>query len=229
MTEVTAPAAPAAPAELAAFPESTISGFAGKKGYANKFFAELLPKFNELVELRSQYRAISGGVDAAINAAIEGLTEESNPEMYAVLNACAEAEELAAKLNAELKAWAESEVAESSANPDDIKDKFAVIKSDFDKKVSGASDFFERNEDVVELEDGTLQADSPEGELFVALLSAPKLGRGSAKGKPSNSRGKFVREYVKASGITGPEGQELGTHGVIPQWAFDAYDARDNK
>lgn len=229
MSETIATTAAPAIEEAAVFGEETLAKFVGKKGYAPKFFAELLPKFNSLVELRAEYRAISGGVEAAQTAAIEGLTEESNPEMYAVLNACAEAEELARELNAQLKAWAESTVAESTDSPDDVKEKFAAIKGDFDKKVSGALDYFERGEDITESETGDWVAESEEGALYLALLNAPKLGRGKAASKAGNSKGKFVREYVKANGIVGPDGQELGTHGVLPQWAIDAYDSRESK
>lgn len=215
--------------EAVPFADEVISLFVGKKGYVPKFFAELLPKFNSLLALRSEYKAISGGVEAAQIAAIDNLTEESNPEMWQVLEACAQAEELARDLNAQLKAWAASEVAESSADPEDIKEKFAGIRSDFDKKVAGAADFFLRNEDIAETDDGSFTADSDEGALYLALLQAPKMGRGKASNKPTSSKGKFVREYCKANAIVGPEGQELGTHGVLPQWAVDAYDSREVK
>lgn len=207
-----------------AFDETTISKYVGKKGYVSKFFAELMPKYNELVALHSDYKAISGGVEAAQLAAIEGLTEESNPEMFEVYNALAEAEELVASLTAQLKDWAASTVAESAESPESIKERFAAIKADYDSKVNGAADYFERNEDIVEDEDGNTVADSEDGEFYLALKNVPTMRRGKGT-KVVNPRGKMIREFIKANGVTGPEGQELGRIGVIPTWAVEAYDA----
>lgn len=211
--------------ETVPFTAEQIAARTGKKGYANKFFAELMPKFNELLELRTAYKAISGGVEAAKAAAIDGLTEESNPEMFHMLNDLAEAEEIVIKLTAALDEWADSVVAESTESPDEIKDKFAVIKSDVDKTITGAEDYFVRSEDVIEDEDGKTIADSEDGESFLKIKNElPTMRRGKGR-KPGNQRGKLVREWVKANDVKGPEGQELGKVGVIAQWAFDAYDA----
>ena len=223
-TTVAAPAVAAVPVTVP-FSAETIAAKTGKKGYANKFFAELMPKFNELLELHAAYKAIAGGVDAAKTAAIEGLTAESNPEMFEVYNSLAEAEELVATLTAALNEWAESTVAESTDSPDSIKDSFAVIKTDVDKTITGAEDYFARNEDVIEDEDGKVIADSEDGEFFLKLKNElPTLRRGKGS-KPTNTRGKQVREWVKANDVKGPEGQELGKIGVIPAWAFEAFDA----
>ena len=222
-TEATATATEATAIEQ--FAAEAIAARTGKKGYANKFFAELMPKFNELLELHASYKAIAGGVDAAKTALIEGLTEESNPEMFEVYNSLAEAEELVRQLQATLDAWADSTVAESTDSPEEIKESFNTIKLEVDKVVSGAEDYFTRNEDVIESEDGTLVADSEDGAAFLKLKNGlPSMRRGKGT-KPANTRGKQVREWVKSNGITGPEGQELGKIGVIPQWAFDAFDA----
>lgn len=224
--EVEAPKTPVAPAPaVTPFDSETINSFVGKKGYSNKFFAELMPKFNELLELHSAYKAISGGVEAAQLAAIEGLTEESNPEMFEVYNSLAEAEELVVTLRATLDEWAAAQVAESTESPDAIKEAFALIKTDVDSKINGAADYFERNEDVIEDEDGTIIPDSEDGANYLKLKNdLPTMRRGKGS-KPVNTRGKQVREWVKANDIKSPEGKELGRIGVIPQWAFDAFDA----
>lgn len=207
------------------FDPETIAKFTGKKGYSAKFFAEMMPKFNEMLELHASYKAISGGVEAAQQALIEGLTEESNPEMFEVYNSLAEAEELVATLNAQLKDWAAATVAESTESPDSIKESFAVLKTDVDSKITGAADYFERNEDVIEDEDGNVIPDSEDGAFYLKLKNElPTMRRGKGS-KPVNTRGKQVREWCKANNVTGPEGQELGRIGVIPQWAFDAFDA----
>lgn len=198
------------------------------KGFEQKFFAETLPKYNQLVELRNSYLAIAGGVDHAKQVAIDSVTEESNPEVFEMLNSIAEAEELIRELNAKVQEWAESQVAESAESPDAIRDQFDAIKATLSKSIEGSTHYFETNDDLEEIEDedgnvkvvGATEA----GKAFLKLTNLPAIRKGSKGGRPAGSGfGKKVREWVIANDVKGPEGQELGGVGVIPQWAKDAF------
>jgi hypothetical protein len=201
------------------------------KGFEQKFFAETLPKFNQLVELRTQYLAIAGGVESAIKSVIDGVTEESNPEVFEMLNSIAEAEELIRELNGKVQEWAESQVAESAESPDSIREQFDGIKATLSKSIEGSAHYFETNDDIEEAdveEDGkTVTKMVPltkAGEKFLKLTNLPAIRKGGKAGRPAGSGfGKKVREWVIANDVKGPEGQELGGVGVIPQWAKDAF------
>lgn len=193
------------------------------KGFEQKFFAEVLPKYNKLVELRSQYLAIAGGVESAVKAVIDGVTEESNPDVFGMLNDIAEAEELIRELNAKVQEWAESQVAESTDSPDAIREEFDSLKAVVSKKVEGSVEFFSTNDDIVETDEG-FKAETSTGESFLKLTNLPAIRKGSKGGKSAGTGfGKRVREWVNANGIKSPEGEELGKVGVLPQWAKDAY------
>jgi len=193
------------------------------KGFEQKFFAEVLPKFNRLVELRTQYLAIAGGVESAIEQVIAGVTEESNPEVAEMLNSIAEAEELIAELNGKVREWAESQVAESTDSPDTIREEFDAIKAIVSKRVEGSVEYFTTNDDLEETDEG-LKAASPVGETYLKLTALPAIRKGSKGGKTAGTGwGKRVREFINENGIKSPEGEELKKIGVLPQWAKDAY------
>jgi len=193
------------------------------KGFEQKFFAEVLPKYNALVELRAQYLAIAGGVESAISNLVDSVTEESNPEVFGMLNDIAEAEELIAELNAKVRTWAESQVAESTDSPDALREQFDSIKAVLSKKIDGSTEYFATNDDIEETEDGMVGA-TPAGEAFLKLTNLPAIRKGSKGGRPAGSGfGKRVRDYVNENNITGPNGETLGKIGVLPQWAKDAF------
>lgn len=194
------------------------------KGFEQKFFAEVLPKFNKLVELRSQYLAIAGGVESAVSNVIDSVTEESNPEIAEMLNSIAEAEELIAELNGKVREWAESQVAESTDSPDAIREEFDAIKAIVSKRVEGSVEYFSTNDDIVETDEG-LKAETAVGESYLKLTTLPAIRKGSKGGKTAGTGwGKRVREFINENGIKDPEtGAELKKIGVLPQWAKDAY------
>lgn len=194
------------------------------KGFEQKFFAEVLPKYNKLVELRTAYLAIAGGVESAIAAQIDGVTEESNPEVFEMLNSIAEAEELIAELNGKVREWAESQVAESTDSPDAIREEFDSIKAIVSKRVEGSVEYFSTNDDIVETDEG-LKAETPTGESYLKLTTLPAIRKGSKGGKATGTGwGKRVREFINENGMKDPEtGAELKKIGVLPQWAKDAY------
>ena len=196
---------------------------ANPKGFEQKFFAEVLPKYNRLVELRSQYLAIAGGVESAIENVIAGVTEESNPEIAEMLNSIAEAEELIAELNGKVREWAESQVAESTDSPDAIREEFDSIKAIVSKRVEGSVEYFSMADDIVETDEG-LKAETPVGESYLKLTQLPAIRKGSKGGRSAGTGwGKRVREFINENGIKSPEGEELKKIGVLPQWAKDAY------
>lgn len=193
------------------------------KGFEQKFFAETLPKYNQLVELRTQYLAIAGGVDNAIKTVIDSVTEESNPEVFEMLNSIAEAEELIRELNEKVTAWAETQVAESTESPEGIRENFDSVKAVLAKSIEGSRHYFETNEDIEESEDGFVGA-TEAGEKFLKLTNLPAIRKGGKAGRPAGSGfGKKVREFAKANDVKGPNGEELGDFGVLPQWAKDAF------
>lgn len=196
---------------------------ANPKGFEQKFFAEVLPKYNKLVELRTQYLAIAGGVESAVKSVIDSVTEESNPEVFGMLNDIAEAEELIRELNAKVTEWAESQVADSTESPDSIREEFDSIKALVSKSVEGSVIYFTQNDDIVETDDG-FKAETETGESYLRLTNLPAIRKGSKGGKSAGTGfGKRVREWVNANGIKSPEGEELGKVGVLPAWAKDAY------
>lgn len=193
------------------------------KGFEQKFFAETLPKFNRLVELRSQYVAIAGGVESAIEGVINAVTEESNPEVAEMLESIAEAEELIAELNAKVRTWAESQVAESTDSPEALREEFDSIKAVLSKKIDGSTEYFATNDDIEETEDGMSGA-TPAGVAFLKLTNLPSIRKGSKGGRTVGTGwGKRVREFVNANELKSPEGEELKKIGVLPAWAKDAY------
>lgn len=202
------------------------------KGFEQKFFAETLPKYNQLVELRTQYLAIAGGVESAIKSVIDGVTEDSNPEVFEMLNSIAEAEELIRELNGKVTEWAESQVAESAESPDSIREQFDGIKAILSKSIEGSTHYFETNDDLeeieVESEDGKTETKivgaTEAGKAFLKLTNLPAIRKGGKAGRPAGSGfGKKVREFAKANDVKGPNGEELGDFGVLPQWAKDAF------
>jgi hypothetical protein len=199
------------------------------KGFEQKFFAEVLPKYNKLVELRKQYVAIAGGVESAIESVIDSVTEESNAEVFEMLNSIAEAEELITELNAKVRTWAESQVAETSESPEKIREEFESVKATVSKKIEGSSEYFETNDDIEEAfdEEGNslgMVGSTTAGKLYIHLQNLPSIRKGSKGGKSAGTGfGKRVREWINANGIKSPEGEELGKVGVLPQWAKDAY------
>ena len=195
------------------------------KGFEQKFFAETLPKYNQLVDLRNQYLAIAGGVESAISGLIDSVTEESNPEVFEMLNSIAEAEELIAELNGKVRTWAESQVAESTESPDSLRESFDSIKAVLSKKIDGSTEYFATNDDIEETEDGLVGA-TEAGEKFLKLTNLPAIRKGSKGAAAKGSGfGKKVREFVNANDVKGPNGETLGKIGVLPQWAKDAYTA----
>lgn len=202
------------------------------KGFEQKFFAEVLPKYNKLVELRSQYLAIAGGVESAISNLVDSVTEESNPEVFGMLNDIAEAEELIAELNAKVRTWAESQVSESAESPDALREEFDGIKAVLSKKIDGSTEYFATNDDIEEVEikneDGSTELKvvgaTEAGKAFLKLTNLPAIRKGSKGGRPAGTGwGKRVREFVNANELKGPEGETLGKIGVLPQWAKDLY------
>lgn len=203
------------------------------KGFEQKFFAEVLPKYNRLVELRKQYVAIAGGVESAIENVINEVSEESNPEVFEMLNSIAEAEELIAELNAKVRTWAESQVAESTESPEALREEFDGIKAIVSKKIEGSTEYFSTNDDIeeveVETEDGKTETKivgaTEAGKAFLKLTNLPSIRKGSKGGKTVGTGwGKRVREWVNENGVKDPEtGAELKKIGVLPQWAKDAY------
>ena len=195
------------------------------KGFEQKFFAETLPKYNQLVDLRNQYLAIAGGVESAISGLIDSVTEESNPEVFEMLNSIAEAEELIAELNGKVRTWAESQVAESTESPDSLRESFDSIKAVLSKKIDGSTEYFATNDDIEETEDGLVGA-TEAGEKFLKLTNLPAIRKGSKGAAAKGSGfGKKVREFVNANDVKGPNGETLGKIGVLPQWAKDAFTA----
>lgn len=205
------------------------------KGFEQKFFAETLPKYNQLVDLRNQYLAIAGGVESAISGLIDSVTEESNPEVFEMLNSIAEAEELIAELNGKVRTWAESQVAESTESPDSLRESFDSIKAVLSKKIEGSTEYFATNDDIEEVdvvdESGKvvgveLKGATEAGVNFLKLTNLPAIRKGSKGAAAKGSGfGKKVREFVNANEVTGPNGETLGKIGVLPQWAKDAYTA----
>jgi hypothetical protein len=194
------------------------------KGFEQKFFAETLPKYNQLVELRNQYLAIAGGVENAIKTVIDSVTEETNPEVFEMLNSIAEAEELIRELNAKVTEWAETQVSESTESPETVRESFDSVKAVLAKSIEGSRHYFETNDDIEESEDGGFVGATEAGEKFLKLTNLPAIRKGGKAGRPAGSGfGKKVREYVKANDVKGPNGETLGEFGVLPQWAKDAF------
>lgn len=193
------------------------------KGFEQKFFAEVLPKYNKLVELRTQYLAIAGGVESAIEQVTNAVTAESNPEVFEMLNSIAEAEELIAELNGKVRTWAESQVAETSESPEKIREEFDSIKAVVSKRIDGSVEYFQTNDDIEESEDGMVGA-TDSGKAYLRLTNLPAIRKGSKGGASKGTGwGKRVRDFVNENSIKSPEGEEMKKIGVLPQWAKDAY------